>query len=63
MNPLNVNLALQLLNWLLGFIASVRAQGGLTDDQLAAQVQTVTQGNDAAYAAMMAALNPPPPAA
>lgn len=56
----DVNLALVLLNALLAWIAQARAQGGLTDDALAAQVATVTQGNDAAYAAMMAALNPKP---
>jgi hypothetical protein len=57
----DVNLALVLLNTLLGFIANLRAQGGLTDDALAAQVQSVTQKNDAAYAALMAALNPTTP--
>jgi hypothetical protein len=55
----DVNLALMLLNTLLGYISSVRAQGGLTDDALAAQVKSVTQGNDQAYDALMAALNPP----
>jgi hypothetical protein len=55
----DVNLALALLNTLLGFIGSLRAQGGLTDDALAAQVKKVTQDNDDAYAALMAALNPP----
>jgi hypothetical protein len=59
MNPGDVSLALALLNMLLSFIASVRAQGGLTDDVLAAQVQTVTQGNSQAYAALMGALSLP----
>ena len=54
-----VNLALVALNGILALIAQVKQQGGLTDDQIAAQVQTVTQGNDAAYAAIMAALNQP----
>ena len=59
-----VNLALIALNGILQLIASVKGQSGITDDQIAAQVQSVTQGNDAAYAAIMAALNPPkPPAA
>jgi len=60
-NPIvnDVNLALYLLNILLSYIAQLRAQGGLTDDQLAAQVVTVTQGNDSAYMQLMAALNPP----
>jgi len=57
----DIGLALTLLNTLLGYIASLRAQGGLTDDALAAQVQVVTQKNDAAYAALMAALNPTTP--
>jgi hypothetical protein len=57
MNPADINLALALLNTLLGFIGSIRAQGGLTDDQLADQVQKVTAGNDEAYAALIAALN------
>ena len=62
MNPVDVTLALGLLNTLLQFIASVKAQGGMTDEALAAQVQTVTQGNDAAYAALMSALNQKTPA-
>lgn len=56
-----VNLALIALNGILQLIASVKGQSGITDDQIAAQVQSVTQGNDAAYAAIMAALNPPKP--
>lgn len=54
-----VNLALVALNGILQLIASIKGQGGLSDDQIAAQVQAVTAGNDAAYAAIMAALNPP----
>jgi len=57
----DVNLALMLLNTLLGYIASIRGQGSLTDDALAAQVQTVTSGNDAAYTALMSALALPKP--
>jgi hypothetical protein len=57
----DVNLALVLLNTLLNYIGQLRAQGGLTDDALAAQVQSVTQKNDVAYAALMAALNPTTP--
>ena len=53
----DVSLALLLLNTLLGYIAQIRGQGGLTDDQLAAQVQTITKGNDDAYNALMAALS------
>lgn len=60
-NPIvgDITLGLALLNSLLGWIGQLRSQSGLTDDALAAQVQTVTQGNDAAYQAMMAALAPP----
>ena len=56
---LDIALALQLLNALLEGISAIRSQGGLTDDALAAQVAAVTTGNDTAYTAMMAALNPP----
>ena len=55
----DVALALALLNTLLGYIASIRSQSGLADDAIAAQVQKVTQGNDAAYTALMTALNLP----
>jgi hypothetical protein len=56
-----VNLALVALNGILQLIASIKGQGGLTDDQIAAQVQAVTAGNDAAYQAIIAALKTPPP--
>lgn len=55
----DVSLALTLLNTLLGYIAQLRASGGLADDALATQVQTVTQGNDSAYNALIAALSIP----
>ena len=58
----DVNLALLLLNALLGYIGQIRASSGLADDALATSVQNVTAGNDAAYAAMMKALNLPPTA-
>ena len=54
-----VNLALVALNGILQLIAGIRGQGGVSDDALAAQVQTVTKGNDDAYNAIMSALNPP----
>lgn len=57
-----VNLALVALNGILALIGEIRGQGGVTDDQIAAQVQQITQGNDAAYAAIMNALNPAPKA-
>jgi hypothetical protein len=68
-----VNIALGILNTILGFIAQIKSQGGLTDDQILAEAQTVTASNDAAYAALKQALtgagivsqmaNPPAPAA
>jgi len=54
-----VNLALTLLNQLLAFIASIKGQSGLTDDQILAEAQKVAAGNDAAYAALKAALTAP----
>jgi hypothetical protein len=57
----DVALALQLLNQLISWIASLRASQGLGDDALAAQVKTVTAGNDDAYNALMTALNLPKP--
>jgi hypothetical protein len=56
----DVSLALALLNTLLGYIAQIRASGGLADDALATQVQSVTAGNDQAYQALITALNLPP---
>lgn len=59
-----VNLGLVALNAVLGLISQVKSQGGVSDDQIAANVQALTQGNDAAYTAIMAALKAtPPPAA
>lgn len=57
-----VNLALTLLNQLLAFIANIKGQSGLTDDQILAEAQKVSAGNDAAYAALKAALTPAAPA-
>jgi hypothetical protein len=51
-----VNLALVALNGILQLISNIRGQGGVTDDAIAAQVQTITQGNDTAYNAIMTAL-------
>jgi hypothetical protein len=51
-----IALALTALNAVLQVIAEVRGQGGLTDDQIADQVKTITAGNDAAYFKMMEAL-------
>ena len=57
----DINLALQLLNNLITWIANLRASQGLSDDALAQQVQAVTKGNDDAYNALMTALNLPKP--
>ena len=51
-----VNIALGLINQVLGFIAQLKGQSGLTDDAILAEAQKVTAGNDAAYAALKAAL-------
>lgn len=62
MDPVSiVNLALVALNGILSLIGEVRSQGGLTDDQILAQAQQITAGNDQAYAAIVAALKPPTP--
>ncbi len=52
-----VNLALVGLNAILQLISNIKSQGGLTDDQITAQAQTVTAGNDTAYAQLVAALS------
>jgi hypothetical protein len=57
-----IALALQALNAVLATISEIKSQGGLTDDQIEAQVQTITSGNTTAYNAMMAALSSLPPA-
>lgn len=55
-----VNLALLALQAILNVINQIKSSGGMTDDQIAAQVQVITQGNDAAYAQIIAALGQPP---
>lgn len=54
-----VNLALLALQQILALIAQIKSQGGLTDDQILAQAQQITTGNDQAYAVLVAALKPP----
>jgi len=62
MDPnLIIALALTALNAVLQVIAQVRGQGGLTDDQIAAQAQQITAGNEAAYQQIMQALAALPP--
>lgn len=58
MNPQEImNLALIALNGVLSLISKIRGQGGLTDDQILAQANTVAAGNDEAYAAIVKALD------
>lgn len=54
-----VNLALLALQGVLALIAEVKAQSGLSDDQILAAAKTASAGNDTLYAAMVAALTPP----
>jgi hypothetical protein len=49
-------LALALFQQVLAFIGSIKAQGGLSDDQILAAAQQTTAGNEAAYAQLKAAL-------
>jgi hypothetical protein len=64
MNPTNaINLALAALQAVLGIIAEIKGQSGVTDAQILAQAQTLTAGNDAAYAQLKAALTGTTPAA
>jgi hypothetical protein len=64
MNPIQIsNLALLLLQQVLALYNEIKSQGGLTDDQIEQQVQTISSGNDALYGQLMAALNIKPPAA
>lgn len=53
-----VNLALVALQAVLRLIAEIKGQSGLTDDQILAQAQQISAGNDAAYAALKSALTP-----
>lgn len=62
MDPnLLIQLALGALNAILGVIAQIRSQGGVSDDAIALQVQTITKANDDLYASMMGALQITPP--
>jgi len=54
-----VNLGLMALQAILNLIGQLKAQHGLTDDQILAQAKQVTAGNDEAYAKMVAALTAP----
>lgn len=61
MNPTAaIDLALTVLQAVLGLIAELKAQHGLSDDQILAQARILTAGNDKAYAAIVGALQPPP---
>jgi hypothetical protein len=51
-----VNLALLALQGVLALVNEIKGQSGLTDDQILAQAQVVTAGNDTAYQTLVAAL-------
>lgn len=58
------NLVLLALQAVLNVISSIKAQSGLTDDQILAQAQSLTGANDTLYATLKAALQgTTPPAA
>ena len=60
MDPVTlVNVALMALQQILALIAQIKSQGGLTDDQILAQAQALTAGNDVAYQQLVAALKAP----
>ena len=50
--------ALAALNAVLGVLAGLHANGGLTADQMAAATQQLLQSNNQLYAALIAALQP-----
>lgn len=54
-----VSAALLALKAVLGVIAEVKGQSGLTDDQILAQAQTLAGDNDQLYATLTAALKGP----
>lgn len=51
-----VQLALSILNSALSLIAEIKAQHGMSDDQILAHAKEVTAANDEAYARLVAAL-------
>jgi hypothetical protein len=51
-----IQLALGGLNAIVSLIAEIKSQHGLTDDQIAAEVQKLTGDNDTMYQQMIAAL-------
>jgi hypothetical protein len=54
-----VNLILQAIQAVIGEIAAIRGQGGMTDDQIAANTQTLLAANDSLYAALKSTLSIP----
>lgn len=62
MDPATIlNLALMTLNAVLNEIAAIKAQSGLTADQINTAAKSVASGNDALYASLVAAINAPTP--
>lgn len=57
MNPtIIVQLALAILQQGLALVAELKAQTGMTDDEILVLAQQATASNDAAYAQLVAAL-------
>lgn len=54
-----VSLGLAALNAVIDVINALKAQGGLSDDQILASAKTITAGNDAAYTQLKSALTGP----
>lgn len=51
-----LNLSLIALQAVLQLISAIRSQGGLTDDQILEQAQSVSGANDTLYATLQASL-------
>lgn len=60
-----ISLALSGLNSILTLVGEIKSQGGLTDDQILAHAESVTEKNSQLYLTLLAALAnaPAPPAA
>jgi hypothetical protein len=54
-----VTAGLTALNAVIDIINAIKAQDGLTDDQILASAKSITAGNDVAYAQLKSALAGP----
>lgn len=54
-----VNAALLALQGILAVISEIKAQNGLSDDDILTAAKTASAGNDVLYASLVAALTPP----